>query len=274
MTRVTTFVFATWIAFGALSSWAQILPREDDKAGLEELYDQYENVEDQQKSKKQKEDMQRQSEGERRAEKELNKLSELSELAPFDDIAVIQRRFLPKTSRFELSGSLITSTNNQYFSNFGIDARIGFYFQEKYGIEGIAKYVTSSERPITQGLVDNQNIQTDSLVQPTGYYGAAFKWTPVYGKIAWFQHKIIPFDLFFTPGFGITTTKDSGSNPTFSLGIGQLFALTKSFGVRWDFNWNTYSADVTVEGSTQSKSHSDLFLGIGVSYFIPEATYR
>ena len=72
--------------------------------------------------------------------------------------------------------------------------------------------------------------------------------------------------------------KLSKPEASYLLGIGQLFALSKSYGVRWDFNWNYYQSDVDVSttGSPkiESRHHSDLFLGIGLSYFLPEATYR
>lgn len=256
---------------------AQILPREDQQvdAGLEDLYDKYENEENKLLEKQRSEEKKSENAIEEPpADIEVNKLSELSMLSPFENIAVIQKRFLPKTMRLEMSGNGLISTNSAYFNNIGIGARLGFYFDEKYGLEAGYQVVTSSQRPITEGLVDNQRIKTSALVEPESYYGLAFKWAPVYGKIAWFQEKIIPFDLYFTPGFGFSKTTHGGSEPTFTLGLGQLFALTKSVGVRWDFYWNNYKAKITVDGVSQTQNHNDLFLGIGLSYFIPEATYR
>lgn len=276
MRRYSSLILSAWIAFSFTAiSRAQILPREDrDKdAGLEDLYDKLETEESKQQEKKDAADRKEKRE-EKAREKELSKLSELVELAPFEDIAVIQRRFLPKTSRFEASGSGTVSTNNQYFNNLGLSARLAFYFQEKYGVEATYMFMTSTERPITKGLIDNQHIKTESLVQPESFFGATFKWSPLYGKMAWFQQKIIPFDLYFTPGFGMTTTSTGGAEPTVTMGVGQLFALSKSLGVRWDFIWNFYNTDVVVSGVTESRTHSDLLLGVGVSFFFPEATYR
>lgn len=275
----STWLLTTLIMVSSNYSQAQILPREDQQtdAGLEDLYDKFESEEDTQQSKRVDAEKKRE-ESEQKSEQQINKLSELSTLAPFDDIAVIQRRFLPKTERFELSSSVVLSTNNQYFNNYGVNLRGAYYFKEKYGIEGTYQYLTNSERPITKGLTENQNISTRSLVEPETYMGLVFKWTPLYGKMAWFQKKIIPFDIYFAPGIGVTTTASGGSSSAMSLGFGQLFALNKSYGVRWDFNWNYYQADVdvTTSGVTsiETRNQSDLFLGIGFSYFIPEAKYR
>jgi outer membrane beta-barrel protein len=273
--KFSTLIMATMtVAYGALAS-AQILPTEDKQsdAGLEDLYDKFENQEAQKADKKK---VQEQA-AEEKKQAEINKVSELGHLSPFEDIAVIEKKFLPKTNRLELSASGVVSTNNAFFNDIGANARAAFYFSEKYGIEGTYQYLSSSSRPITDGLKNNQHIQTTALVEPTGYYGASLKWTPIYGKMAWFQDTIVPFDIYFTPGVGVTTTSN-GSATTFSIGAGQLFALSKSYGIRWDFNWNFYSANVVstngATSTTSSKAHNDLFLGIGFSFFIPEATYR
>jgi outer membrane beta-barrel protein len=210
---------------------------------------------------------------EQAAEKKIDSVAELGNLAEFKDIAVIQKKYLPRTERFELSGNIGVSTNNQFFNNIGVGARLAYAFTEKYAVEGTYLFLTSSERDITTGLKD-RNIQTQSFVEPESYTGVSFKWTPVYGKVAWFEKKIIPFDLYFTPGIGVTSTATGGSETTFSLGAGQLFALSKSTAIRWDFVWNFYQAQVRVDGRDQSQNQNDLFLMIGYSFFFPEAKYR
>ncbi|MEK6554099.1 MAG: outer membrane beta-barrel domain-containing protein, partial [Bdellovibrionota bacterium] len=178
---------------------------------------------------------------------------------------------------FEISGAGAINTNNAYFNNIGVAARLAFFFQEKIGIEGTYLFIDSSERPITKGLKDNQRISTASLVEPEAYYGVALKWAPLYGKMAWLGEKIVPFDLYLTPGFGVTKTALGKSHTTFSIGGGQLFALTKSSGLRWDLNWNFYQAETiptTASSSTSKSNHSDLVLTVGYSFFFPEATYR
>lgn len=276
MQTFSSYVFTAALFLFVQSSFAQILPREDQQtdAGLEDLYDKFEETEASQQATKKSKEAEEKKNQEVKVEKDLSKLSELSSLLPFNDIAVIQKKFLPKTARFEFSGSGLFSTNNQYYSNLGIGLRGAYYFTEKYGVEATYIYLTSAERPITEGLVDNQRISTQSLVEPESYMGLSFKWTPWYGKIAWFQQKIVPFEFYFTPGFGMTGTANGDSNATMSLGAGQLFALSKSMAARWDLTWNYYSADVTVNGAVESQAHSDILLGVGISFFYPEATYR
>ena len=47
----------------------------------------------------------------------LKKLEDLIDLAPFEDVAVIQRRYLPKTGRFDVDITAIGGLNNAFFNN-------------------------------------------------------------------------------------------------------------------------------------------------------------
>ncbi|MBX7231195.1 MAG: outer membrane beta-barrel domain-containing protein [Bdellovibrionales bacterium] len=207
--------------------------------------------------------------------KKINSLTDLVDLAPFTDVAVIQRKFLPHTGRFELSASGMVGLNNPFFNNFGGEARAAYYFHEKHGIEAQYMLFTNSQKTVTKNLEEKRDVLTSNLVTPKSYMGLAYKWAPVYGKITFLNVKIIPFDLFFTGGFGLTQT-DKKQEPTFHLGSGQAFALSKSMAFRWDLVWNFYSAqvDATSGSGSTSSNHNDLFISLGVSFFVPEAGYR
>ncbi len=213
---------------------------------------------------------------EKEAPKEVTSLSDLATLAPFDDVAVIQRRFLPKTGRFELSGTLFSNLNNPFFNSMGAGLRAAYYIREQYAIEGLFTFATTSSRQVTDDIEKNNGISTDNVVTSKGYMGAALKWNPIYGKITWLNKAIVPFDLNFSIGGGMTQTTDGESSPTLHIGSSQVFAWTKSMAFRWDVIWNMYSANATSDdGRTKEKlSQNDLFLGFGMSFYFPEAGYR
>ncbi|MEO0337057.1 MAG: hypothetical protein AAF202_11715, partial [Pseudomonadota bacterium] len=104
---------------------------------------------------------------------EPSRLADLATLEPFNDIAVIQRRFLPKTGRFEFSGSLMASVNNPFFSNLGFGARLAYYFNEKHGIVGQYYFLSNTERSVTSNLEEERGIETKSLTTPKNYAGLA-----------------------------------------------------------------------------------------------------
>ena len=220
---------------------------------------------------------------EEKANKEAQNLSDLANLAPFSDVAVIQRRFLPKTQRFEASVGGFTNLNNPFFNAVGASARLAYYLRERYAIEGIAAFASTTSRQVTDDLESRPGcttpgctgITTDNVVTSKGFYLLALKWNPIYGKITWLNKSIVPFDLNFNLGGGMTMTTEEESVPTVHFGTSQVFAITKAMAFRWDLYWNIYQATATdALGKKETLNQNDLFLGIGMSFFFPEATYR
>ncbi|MBC7370894.1 MAG: outer membrane beta-barrel domain-containing protein [Bdellovibrionaceae bacterium] len=213
--------------------------------------------------------------GEDRAEvQKNNKLSDFSglgSLAPFSEISVIQKRFLPKSQRIQFTGAFTTITNNPWFTTMGISLKAAYYFTEAWGLEGTYTALTSSARQATNELHENNGIAADAFVFPQSYLGLDAKYTPFYGKMTWLNKKIVPFEHYFTAGLGNTTVSTGGTGATFHLGTGQNFAISKRFSVNWDFSMMAYSAKSTT-GTVQS--FNDLLLTVGMSFFYPEATYR
>lgn len=203
---------------------------------------------------------------------EIKDVSDLGKLQGFKDIAVISRRFLPKSQRFEAYVAAALNLNDAFFYDFGVQARIGYYFRERYGIEGIGTFLTASNRPVTNELKNNLQVVTTAFVTTQSYFGADFKWVPIYGKMTYNNKKITPFDLYFSLGLGMTGTNQGQSDATFHLGTGQAFAFSKGGALRWDFSWYAFQATSTVNNT--SSLYNNLLFTIGWSWFFPEATYR
>lgn len=201
----------------------------------------------------------------------LTDFSGLTKLAPFSEISVIQKRFLPKTNRIQFTGAFTTITNNPWFFTAGVSLKAAYYFTEAWGVEGMYNTMSSSQRQSAKELHDNNGVSADSFGFPKSYIGADVKYTPFYGKMTWMNKKIVPFEHYFTAGAGNTQVSTGGSGFTLHFGTGQNFALSKRFSVNWDFSFMTYSAKAT-DGTTQS--FNDLLLSVGMSFFYPEAKYR
>lgn len=204
-------------------------------------------------------------------ENTLTTFSGLGKLAPFSDISIIQKRFLPKTGRFQLFGGGTVLTNNPFFNTFGGVAKASYFLTEAWGLELNYFGLATAERQTTQELRDIQGVKTENLVYPQSYVGADLMFLPIYGKMAWFNKKIIPFDLYFSAGYGATSTQAGESAGTVHLATGQIFAISKAFAFRWDFSWNFFNA-TGIDGSTNA--FNNLFLTVGMSWFFPEASYR
>lgn len=199
-----------------------------------------------------------------------NEFSELTSLAPFSEISVIQKRFLPKTNRFQIFGGLSLTTNDPFYNTFGATLKGSYFLTEMFGIELQYFSLSSTEAQATKELFSVQNIGTDSLSYTKEYLGANLLWVPIYGKMTWFNKKIIPFDFYFGLGGGQTKTHAKNGIGTVQVSTGQIFAVSKSFALRWDFSWNFFSAKaINEEGMI-----NNLFFSAGASFFLPEAKYR
>lgn len=208
--------------------------------------------------------------------------SDLNRLVPFSEVAVIQKRYLPKTNRLQANLGLDSIMNNPFFQSQGLHLNLSYFLNETWGVEFSYVNFSTSEKLITKDLQSEQGVKTSSLAFPKTYLGMSLMMVPFYGKISWLNQRIVPFDFFFTVGGGQTTTsyKDQGAS-TVHLGTGQLFAISKSFALRWDLSYNMYTAkaaEITSVTATTvseiSQTYADLFLGVGLSWFFPGATYR
>jgi outer membrane beta-barrel protein len=202
---------------------------------------------------------------------DIKGVSDLGKLSEFSDIAVIQKRYLPKTGRFEAFIAPTIVLNDAFFINYGLNARIGYSFQERFSVEVLGFLLGTAKRAVTTGLED-RGVTTTSLVTPKSYLGVDFKWTPVYGKMAVADGRIVPFDLYLAAGVGATGTLQGTQEPTLHLGTGQIFARSKGTAYRWDFSWNGFTAQPTT--TTSRSFYNTLFISVGMSFLFPEATYR
>lgn len=205
------------------------------------------------------------------ADEKIDDLSGLSRLAPFSEVSVIQRRYLPKTGRFQLFTGLTNIVNDPWYMGLGLDLRAGYHLTETWGVELQGAFLSNSERQAIKDLDSENNVKTSSVISFKGYTGAAVTWNPIYGKMGYFNKRIIPFDMYFSVGAGSTKVDNGSGGGTFHVGTGQTYALSKGMAFRWDFSWNAVKAQPT---GASEQSFNNLLLSLGVSFFFPEAGYR
>lgn len=209
---------------------------------------------------------------------QVKTVSDLNSLAPFSDISVIQKRYLPKTERFQVYGALGLTTNSPWFLNAGGKVNVGYHFTEKWGVEFSGMFLSSSEKDSSKQIRANNNLEPERFVLTKSHLGLDLVWAPIYGKITSLNNEITPFDMYFSGGVGQANTTAQEKNVTsFHVATGQIFAISKSMAFRWDYSWYMYQATPQVDSlsSTPEKSsYNDLIFTAGVSFFFPEAGYR
>ncbi len=207
---------------------------------------------------------------------------DLPKLSAFSDVTVIQKRFMPKTNRFQIYGGVDFLTNNPFFDSYGFNGRFSFFFTESLGVEIGMWSHSVSPRTITADLQSKYRITTKTMLSSLSYLGASLIYIPFYGKMTFLDKVIIPYDFYFSIGGGTTETSYLDKTaPSIHLGTGEIFSITKSFAWRWDLSYVSYTAripDVKDDGSLvdsgKKQSLGDLYLGIGLTLLFPGASYR
>ena len=220
----------------------------------------------------------------------VKEVSDLSRLSPFDDIAVIQKRFLQKTGRWESGVSLMSILNNKFFYLMGGSLRLGYFIREKHGLGLLGYGVIYYDKLFASQLQGDPNrITAFNYIAPRFFGGIYYRWTPVYGKFSFLNTQIHYFDMSFDLGLGATNIISAIKNknipadwtptlpvaPTLRLSAGQVFALDKNKGVSWDVTYYLYIYDLkNRQGETQRQDAHDLSLSFGFNYYFPEVRSR
>lgn len=210
---------------------------------------------------------------------QLKSLTDLTQLSPFSDISMIQRKFLPKTERFQIYTALGLSTNSPWFLNVGGKVNFSYNFTEKVGVEASGLFLTSSEKDSAKEIRSNNSLQPERFILTKSNINLDLIWSPIYGKITKLNQEIIPFDMYFSVGGGISNTNSVEKNvPTAHIATGQIFAISKAMAFRWDYSWYMYQATPEPDSLSSSppvkNTYNDLVFTAGISFFFPGAKYR
>ena len=204
------------------------------------------------------------------------KLSDLVHLSPFSDVAVIQRRFMPKTGRVSIAALSTFVLSSEYFLHPGVEGHLTYHFLEKHGVELSGYYVLTINRGVTNDLADIAIHVQELKLFISGFVGLTYKWMPVYGKIAFYNSRILAFDTFFNFGGGVSTISSKKVSqvvwePTIVTGIGQVFAITRDLGLRWDLRLHT---TIPVQSGASGNPLFEILFSIGLNYYYPSAGLR
>ena len=211
-------------------------------------------------------------------EAESLEIEDLRELEKFDDIAVIQKKYLEKSGRFEMWAAGSLALNSQFYDFLGLNIALTYHLNETWGLEFEGLILTDLQKNVTTNLEEDQNIVTRSIVVPSNYFGAHIRWSPIYGKMSLREKTINPFEVYFTFGGGVSGIDDGQTVPTIHLGTGQVYPITKNTTFRWALSYNFFQADAQsdLQGSISGEEVNTgfLYLSAGISIFLPFSKER
>jgi outer membrane beta-barrel protein len=199
-----------------------------------------------------------------------------------DRVKAVQRKGFLKRHRFEIAPLFSSSVNDAFYQKVGGGLRVGFNFGDTFGlaVRGAVfqnddlKLAPLRTANVREGKVAFQSqllvSQVKDLVMVDGI------WSPIYGKVAVLDRKIVHFDLFLTAGFGVVRSSTS-EGTTDREGLGPHVAADIGAGLRfYPKEWLALEAGLmatlypdqpveTVPGTLQKLVTANL----GVSFFLP-----
>lgn len=191
--------------------------------------------------------------------------------ASYEDFAVIQRNYMPKTERAQVSLGVTSTPTDVFFRTLGLNAKLSYHFNETWGIEAFGYTLSSSARSEVGNLEGTQAVSVRSLVSIRNYMGLNVYNSLIYGKHAFLNNLIFPFEIYSTFGFGKITNQNSEDSTAIQVGIGELTSISRSSAIRLDLTWSFYK---TKNILGKEEANNSIFLTVGYSYFFPEPQYR
>jgi outer membrane beta-barrel protein len=199
-----------------------------------------------------------------------------------DRVKAVQRKGFIKRHRFELTPLFAATVNDAFYQKVGGGLRAAYNLGDTFAL-ALRGAMYQSEQlgmaPVRTDNVREGKVAFQSQLLSSQIYRLAMVdgiWSPVYGKVAWLDEKIIHFDLFLTAGFGAVwsaTSFDSGDKP----GKGPHLAADLGAGMRfYPLEWLALEAGLmvtlypdqpmeTVPGTVQKV----LAANVGVSFYFP-----
>lgn len=188
-----------------------------------------------------------------------------------ETMAVVQLTLMPKSERFYWNASGTFLLNDVLYKTIGADARLGYFFNETWGTELQGLWMTSQKGEELKDLEDKQRVSGENSVWLKNFMGVSVIFNSIYGKMALWNRKIYPFEIYQTMGYGKVGTGNAGQSDAIKLGIGQVFAFDKNSALRVDLTMLSYQAKNTL-GNTQAVN--SLLLTVGFEKFFNRASVR
>ncbi|MFZ5438605.1 MAG: outer membrane beta-barrel domain-containing protein [Myxococcota bacterium] len=191
-----------------------------------------------------------------------------------DRVKSVQRKLYLKRGRFELAPSFIINVNDAYYTKLGGAVRVAFYPADSLAIS--ARFSLMQTSRTDDVATAKRNLYSRIFFSvPVWSAMADIEWSPIYGKVAWFN-TILHLDGYLVGGGGVVFTETSanrGPNPAFDLGLGLRFVAKDFLAVNVALINTTY-VDTPV-GTTKGVTQNLMMVNAGLSIFFPfKSTYR
>lgn len=219
---------------------------------------------------------------------DIKKLEEKYWSAKDDDFSVVQNRRYTKAERYYLSVAAGVPFNDPYSTGTLMNAEVGYYFNERWGIQGSYTSGDLSQNDSVKQFVTNFGVIPDHNIFKSSLFLTG-SFVPFYAKMSMMDRSIIYFDMGVSFGVGTLDYEIAQyegplkkSAFAYKLGIFQQIFFTENFAIRADLvnTWSTqdkfkyYAPGTSVGGTTVTgsrslgtKNNNDTSVFLGITYW-------
>lgn len=184
-----------------------------------------------------------------------------------DRVKAVQRKLILKRGRFEIAPAFSLSLNDGFFQKVGAGLAGTYWLADDLGLFADVYYLDTFET--SNVLLAKQAFTSTLLESRLNFLAAAgFQWSPIYGKVAWFNQDIIQYDLFLSAGFGMASTS-TGNHVATTFGLGERYLVNRFLGIFFKVEDRLYPETYALKAGPVTTITNVLTLSIGVSIFFP-----
>jgi outer membrane beta-barrel protein len=199
-----------------------------------------------------------------------------------DRVKAVQRKGFLKRHRFEVSPLFAATVNDAFYQKVGGGLRLAYNFGDTFALAARGVVYQNEDLKLAPLRTDNVRegkVAFQSQLLSSQIYRLAMVdgiWSPIYGKAAWLNRRIVHFDLYLAAGFGLVwsaTSFDSGNEE----GLGPHLAADLGLGMRfYPLEWMALEAGLMLTvypdqpmSSVPGTLQQVLAANVGVSFFLP-----
>jgi outer membrane beta-barrel protein len=201
-------------------------------------------------------------------------------------IQTFQRKNFMKIGRYEAAPHAGFVTNDPFLNRYVLGAGFTYHPTEIFGVEATFDYAPDlgdlDLKAVTKEIIANNGVTPD-IAKINFYSTVNLQFSPIYGKLAAGESRIIAFDIFGLFGSGVVNTLDDLAalqktddpaavasanqfHPALSYGGGLRVLLNQSFAIRVEGRGLSFIE--VLESTTLEMKNNFMLLG-GVSLFVP-----
>ena len=204
-------------------------------------------------------------------------------------VKTLQRKNFLKLQRWEFSPHVAFVANDPFLNRYIVGTGISYHLTEIFSLEGMLDFSPdlgdTDWKPLTTQLVTQNSVSPDiSKIQAFGSF--CFVFSPIYGKTAILNQKIVIFDIYVKFGMGMAQTVDDLEalqaegderalstqvqvHPTANFGGGLRLGFTKNLAARIEGRSMIYIETVN---ATTLEMKNNFIIQASASFFFPIIT--